>query len=104
MSMHEEGTGAVNRPMMGRFQQSGAVRSAGGAKEHGVDRSRPGDRLIVERGGDRADYATAPRCSMARRQTVYALKGLTQPIVANNVPLAAIQPALRVIEGGPQSE
>jgi adenylate cyclase len=28
------------------------------------------------------------------------LKGLTQPIVAYNVPLAAIQPALRVIEGG----
>jgi len=31
------------------------------------------------------------------------LKGLTQPIVAYNVPLAAIQPALRVIEGGPES-
>ena len=27
------------------------------------------------------------------------LKGLTQPVVAYNVPLAAIQPALRVIEG-----
>jgi adenylate cyclase len=32
-----------------------------------------------------------------------ALKGLTQPVVAYNVPLAAIQPALHVIEGGPQS-
>jgi adenylate cyclase len=32
-----------------------------------------------------------------------ALKGLTQPVVAYNVPLVAIQPALRVIEGGPQS-
>jgi class 3 adenylate cyclase len=32
-----------------------------------------------------------------------ALKGLTQPVVAYNVPLAAIQPALRVIEGGPPS-
>jgi class 3 adenylate cyclase len=32
-----------------------------------------------------------------------ALKGLTQPVVAYDVPLAAIQPALRVIEGGPQS-
>jgi class 3 adenylate cyclase len=32
-----------------------------------------------------------------------ALKGLTQPVVAYNVPLAAIQPDLRVIEGGPQS-
>jgi adenylate cyclase len=31
------------------------------------------------------------------------LKGLTQPTVAYNVPLAASQPALRVIEGGPQS-
>jgi adenylate cyclase len=30
-------------------------------------------------------------------------KGLTQPVVAYNVPLAPIQPALRVIEGGPQS-
>jgi adenylate cyclase len=28
------------------------------------------------------------------------LKGLTQPVVAYNVPLGAIQPALRVIEGG----
>ena len=32
-----------------------------------------------------------------------ALKGLTQPVMAYNVPLTAIQPALRVIEGGPQS-
>src|SRR4051812_49125730 len=32
-----------------------------------------------------------------------ALKGLTQPVVAFNVPLAATQPALRVIEGCPQS-
>ena len=31
------------------------------------------------------------------------LKGLTQPVVAYNIPLAATQPALRVIEGGPQS-
>jgi GAF domain-containing protein len=29
-----------------------------------------------------------------------ALKGLSQPVVAYNVPLAATQPALRVIEGG----
>jgi class 3 adenylate cyclase len=32
-----------------------------------------------------------------------ALKGLTQPVVAYNVPLAASQPALRIIEGGPQN-
>ena len=33
-----------------------------------------------------------------------ALKGLTQPVVAYNVPLGASQPALRIIEGGPQSQ
>jgi adenylate cyclase len=32
-----------------------------------------------------------------------ALKGLTQPTVAYNVPLAASPPALRVVEGGPYS-
>jgi class 3 adenylate cyclase/putative methionine-R-sulfoxide reductase with GAF domain len=32
-----------------------------------------------------------------------ALKGLSQPVSAFNVPLAAGHPALRVIEGGPQS-
>ena len=32
-----------------------------------------------------------------------ALKGLAQPVVAYNVPLATSQPALRVIEGGPPS-
>jgi class 3 adenylate cyclase len=32
-----------------------------------------------------------------------ALKGLAQPVVAYNVPLVASQPALRVIEGGPQN-
>jgi class 3 adenylate cyclase len=32
-----------------------------------------------------------------------ALKGLMQPVAAFNVPLAASQPAFRVIEGGPQS-
>src|SRR6516225_3421195 len=31
------------------------------------------------------------------------VKGLTQPVSAFNVPLAASQPAFRVIEGGPQS-
>ena len=32
-----------------------------------------------------------------------ALKGLAQPVVAYNIPLATSQPGLRVIEGGPQS-
>jgi len=50
------------------------------------------------------------RVAVAVEQTItleevgaLTLKGLTQPVVAYNVPLAAIQPALRVIEGGPQS-
>jgi class 3 adenylate cyclase len=44
------------------------------------------------------------RGSVATEQLgALTLKGLTQPVVAYNVPLAATQPALRVIEGGPQS-
>jgi adenylate cyclase len=49
------------------------------------------------------------RVAVAVEQTItleevgaLTLKGLTQPVVAYNVPLAAAQPALRVIEGGPQ--
>ena len=52
----------------------------------------------------------AQRVAVAVEETVpleevgeLTLKGLTQPVVAYNVPLAAIQPALRVIEGGPQT-
>src|SRR6185295_3102903 len=42
----------------------------------------------------------ALRGSIATEQLgALALKGLTQPVVASNVPLAASQPALRVIEG-----
>jgi adenylate cyclase len=47
----------------------------------------------------------ALRGSLATEQVgALALKGLTQPVVAFNVPLLVTQPALRVIEGdGPQS-
>jgi adenylate cyclase len=46
----------------------------------------------------------ALRGSVATDQVgALTLKGLTQPVVAYNVPLATSQPALRVIEGGPQS-
>ena len=48
MSMHEEATGAVNRPMMGVFNNLVMYRSGRGAKQHGFDRSGPGDRLVVE--------------------------------------------------------
>jgi adenylate cyclase len=50
----------------------------------------------------------AQRVAVAVEETIQvegvgelALRGLTQPVVAYNVPLAASQPALRVIEGGP---
>jgi class 3 adenylate cyclase len=42
-------------------------------------------------------------CVTTEQIGALALKGLTQPIVAYNVPIAAGQPALRVIEGGPTS-
>jgi len=46
----------------------------------------------------------ALRGSVATEQVgALALKGLTQPVVAYNVPLTATQRALRVIEGGPPS-
>ena len=65
------------------------------------------------------DYAPRPdgqiligqRVAVAVEETItleevgaLTLKGLTQPVLAYNAPLAAIQPALRVIEGGPQRE
>ena len=62
------------------------------------------------RGGKDGQILVAQRVAVAVEETTVledvgalALKGLTQPIVAYNVPLAASQPALRVIEGGPQS-
>jgi Adenylate and Guanylate cyclase catalytic domain len=52
----------------------------------------------------------AQRVAVAVEETVtleevgaLTLKGPSQPVVAYNVSLAAIQPALRVIDGGPQS-
>jgi class 3 adenylate cyclase len=42
-------------------------------------------------------------CVATEQVGALALKGLTQPVVAYDVPRAATQPALRVIEGGPQS-
>src|SRR4029077_7938362 len=52
-----------------------------------------GQRVNVELNGSIATEQLGP----------VALKGLSQPVVAYNVPLGASQPALRVIEGGPQS-
>ena len=52
-----------------------------------------GQRVNVELNGSVATEQLGP----------LTLKGLTQPVVAYNVPLAASQPTLRVIEGGPPS-
>lgn len=43
-------------------------------------------------------------CLATEQVGALALKGLTQPVIAYNVPLAATQPALRLIEGRPQGE
>ena len=58
--------------------------------------------------GGKGQILVAQRVAVAVEETTgledigaLALKGLTQPIVAHNVPLAASQPALRVIDGGP---
>src|SRR6476469_7366911 len=49
--------------------------------------------------GQRVNVAL--RGSVATEQLgALALKGLTQPVVAFNVPLTASEPALRVIDGG----
>ena len=60
--------------------------------------------------GGCARYLLAQRVAVAVEETTpleevgeLTLKGLTQPVVAYNVPLAANPPALRVIEGGPPS-
>jgi adenylate cyclase len=46
----------------------------------------------------------ALKLSLATEQVgALALKGIMQPVVAYNVPLAATQPTLRVIEGSPHS-
>ena len=50
--------------------------------------------------GDRVVYRRVKRYE---RVGALALRGLTQPVVAHNVPLVATQPAFRAIEGGPQS-
>ena len=71
MSMLEESTQAVNRPMSGVFNNlvmfdqhvpQNSVRSIVPDLDH---------RLGVERGGDRADFSTAARRQMARRQTIH---------------------------------
>jgi class 3 adenylate cyclase len=60
--------------------------------------AKDGQILVAQR------VAVAVEAAMALEEVgALTLKGLTQPVMAFNVPLAATQPALRVIEGGPQS-
>jgi class 3 adenylate cyclase len=47
--------------------------------------------------------AAVERTTTLQELGALTLKGLTQPVVAYNVPLAPTQPTLRVIEGGPES-
>jgi adenylate cyclase len=60
--------------------------------------AKDGQILISQRVAARLDDSTTLEDIGA-----LTLKGLTQPVVAYNVPLPASQPALRVIEGGPQN-
>ena len=48
MSVLEESTLAVQPASDGRLQQSGDVRSAGGAEQPAIDRVGPGDRVELE--------------------------------------------------------
>ena len=59
---------------------------------------------LIIRTPSTTEATAAEKGSTATEQVgALALKGLTQPVVAYNVPLATSQPALRVIEGGPPS-
>jgi adenylate cyclase len=60
--------------------------------------AKDGQILVAQRVAVAVEAAT-----VLEEMGAVALKGLTQPVLAYNVPLASTQPALRVIEGGPQS-
>ena len=50
-----------------------------------------------------ASMSRSKRSAQLEEIGALALKGLTQPVVAYNVPLVGSQAAFRVIEGGPPS-
>jgi hypothetical protein len=74
-------------------------RSSGGTGSNFGHRGVGGGRILI---GQRVAVAVEETITLEEVGAL-TLKGLTQPVVAYNVPLAPIQPALRVIEGGPQS-
>ena len=59
MSMHEEATGAVNRPMMGVFNNLVMFDQHVAQNSMASIVPRPGHCLVVERGGDRANRRCA---------------------------------------------
>jgi hypothetical protein len=69
MSMLEESTVAVNRPMMGVFNN--LVMYKQDVPQNSMKSIVPELATSLERGGDRADPAAAPRRQVARRQALY---------------------------------
>ena len=70
MSMHEEATGAVNRPMMGVFNNLVMYRQD--VAQNSMASIIPDLATAWSwNRGDRADHAVAPRRQVARRQTVH---------------------------------
>src|SRR5437588_12636359 len=71
MSMLEESTLAVNRPMMGVFNNLVIFKQD--EPQNTLDSIVPelGRQLVVERGRHGADLPAAPRCKMASRQAVH---------------------------------
>ena len=63
LSILEEATPIAQVPMMGVFNNLVMFDQHVTAEQPAIDRARSGDRLVVERGWDRADLAAAPRAS-----------------------------------------
>jgi hypothetical protein len=71
MSIHEEATVFSEGPMMRVFNNLVMFDQRVPQNSLQSDRDRSGDRLVVERGGDRADLAAARRGRVARRQAFH---------------------------------
>ena len=71
MSIHEEATVFSEGPMMGVFNNLVMFETSTCRRTPAIDRARSGDRLVMERGGDRAHPAAARRRYLARRQAVH---------------------------------
>ena len=65
MSLLEELTVAINRPMMGVFNNLVMYDQERAAEQPAVDCPGPRHQLVVERGRDGVDLPAAPGCQMA---------------------------------------